>query len=125
MHMYTNRLTIVAMLLEQSEQVTRETGSSHFLPVSSSYEQAIKRSAVTQIFHSHSQRRQQSHQRSIHHSVQKGNSEPCIFYSKSQCEHLTPVSAGELKSQVPQDNEHKATKPSLFQRAFEYEHLCT
>lgn len=43
----------------------------------------------------------------------------CIFNSKSQWEHLTPVDAGEIKSPISQDNEYKATELFLFQRAFD------
>ncbi len=48
-------------------------------------------------------------------SREKKAIEEHAYFIPYQSEHLTPVAAGELKSQIPQDNENKATKPRLFQ----------
>lgn len=72
----------------------------------------MKRSAVTRVQHSHSQT-SQTHQHFISHTLQQGN-----FYTFFI---LTPATVGELKLHIPQDNEHKGTKPSMFHRASGYD----
>lgn len=55
---------------------------------------------------------QHDHHHFLHHTSQAGKVTPCIFYSTLQCEHLTPVDAGELKPRLSQDNELKAASVS-------------